>query len=85
MNGDDRWPVECDGDRYHPHEKLAEDMERQAILERVGWRFIRIRGTELTRDPAATMSTVCEQLARLELLQKDAKARAALEIQPPTS
>jgi very-short-patch-repair endonuclease len=28
-----RLAVECDGDRYHPHEKLAEDMERQAMLE----------------------------------------------------
>ena len=27
-----RLAVECDGDRWHPQEKLAEDMARQAIL-----------------------------------------------------
>jgi very-short-patch-repair endonuclease len=29
-----RLAVECDGDRWHPIEKLEEDMARQAILER---------------------------------------------------
>ena len=40
-----RLAVECDGDRYHPLEKLGEDMERQAVLERLGWIFVRIRGS----------------------------------------
>lgn len=34
--------IECDGERYHSGEdKIREDMERQTILERLGWRFIR--------------------------------------------
>ncbi|NDD13593.1 MAG: DUF559 domain-containing protein, partial [Betaproteobacteria bacterium] len=44
-----RLAVECDGDRFHPIEKLAEDMNRQAILERLGWRFARIRGSAFYR------------------------------------
>ena len=31
-----RLAVECDGDRYHPIEKLPDDMARQAVLERLG-------------------------------------------------
>lgn len=39
--------IECDGERYHSGaEKIREDMERQTILERIGWTFIRIRGSE---------------------------------------
>jgi very-short-patch-repair endonuclease len=57
-----RLAIECDGDRFHPVEKLAEDMERQAILERLGWRFLRIRGTEFFRNPDATMQRVMAKL-----------------------
>jgi superfamily I DNA and/or RNA helicase len=32
-----RIAIECDGDKFHPHEKLADDMARQAVLERLGW------------------------------------------------
>lgn len=29
--------VECDGDRYHPIDKLPEDMARQTVLERLAF------------------------------------------------
>ncbi|MDE2237610.1 MAG: DUF559 domain-containing protein, partial [Elusimicrobia bacterium] len=57
--------VECDGDRFHPAEKLAEDMQRQAVLERLGWRFIRIRGSQFFRDQERTMKPVFERLKNL--------------------
>ncbi|HJY85152.1 MAG TPA: DUF559 domain-containing protein, partial [Candidatus Binatia bacterium] len=41
-----RLAIECDGDRFHPTEKLPEDMARQAVLERLGWTFARIRGSQ---------------------------------------
>src|SRR5690606_3026261 len=41
QGGGRRLAVECDGDRFHPLEKIADDMERQAVLERLGWRFVR--------------------------------------------
>jgi very-short-patch-repair endonuclease len=31
-----RLAIECDGDRHQPLEKLSEDMDRQAVLERMG-------------------------------------------------
>jgi len=63
-----RLAVECDGDRYHPIEKLAEDMNRQAILERLGWRFARIRGSAFYRNPDQAMESVFKRLDELEIL-----------------
>jgi very-short-patch-repair endonuclease len=57
-----RLAVECDGDRFHPVEKVAEDMARQAVLERLGWRFVRIRGSQFFRDPDGAMKPVSETL-----------------------
>ncbi|GBC78363.1 hypothetical protein HRbin08_01852 [bacterium HR08] len=60
-----RAAIECDGDRYHPIEKIPEDLDRQAVLERLGWRFIRIRGSEFYRDREGTMRRVERELDRL--------------------
>lgn len=57
-----RLAVECDGDRWHPIEKLSEDMDRQAILERLGWTFVRIRGSAFFRTPEVAMRLVFERL-----------------------
>lgn len=57
--------IECDGERCHSGEaKIREDMERQTILERLGWRFIRIRGSEFFRDPDKTIERVVYELSR---------------------
>ena len=63
--GGQRVAIECDGDRYHPPERLTEDLERQAILERLGWRFLRIRGSEFFRNPDQALARVCQRLADL--------------------
>ena len=65
---DKRLAVECDGDRYHPLEKLAEDMERQSILERMGWVFSRVRGSEFFRDTDRALAPVFSKLESLEIL-----------------
>ncbi len=62
-----RLAIECDGDRWHPHEKLEEDMARQAILERLGWRFVRIRGSHFFRHPDQAMAPVFARLCALEI------------------
>lgn len=55
--------IECDGERWHSGEgKVREDMERQTILERLGWRFIRIRGSEYYRNSEETMKRVISEL-----------------------
>jgi very-short-patch-repair endonuclease/Cdc6-like AAA superfamily ATPase len=60
-----RLAVECDGDRWHPVEQIPEDMQRQAILERLGWRFIRIRGSEFFRNPEKAMEPVFDRLENM--------------------
>jgi very-short-patch-repair endonuclease len=60
--GGRRMALECDGDRYHSDENIQQDIERQAILERLGWRFIRIRGSVFFRDPERTMQGVIKRL-----------------------
>ena len=55
--------IECDGERWHSGDsKIREDMERQTILERLGWRFIRIRGSEYYHAPAQTIERVIQEL-----------------------
>jgi len=60
-----RLAVECDGDRYHPHEKLEDDMARQAVLERLGWSFVRIRGSQFYQDRNAALQPLFQRLAEL--------------------
>jgi hypothetical protein len=47
--------------------KLPDDMERQAILERLGWIFTRVRATEFLRDAERAMLPVYEKLEMLEI------------------
>jgi very-short-patch-repair endonuclease len=63
-----RLAVECDGERYHGPEKLQEDAERQAILERLGWKFVRIRGSLFFRDEDRALNPVFGRLAELDIL-----------------
>jgi transcription elongation GreA/GreB family factor/very-short-patch-repair endonuclease/uncharacterized small protein (DUF1192 family) len=65
IDGDQRVAVECDGDRWHTEENLRQDLGRQAILERLGWRFIRIRGSQFFRDPDGTMAAVFARLGEM--------------------
>lgn len=61
-----RVALECDGDRYHSGaQKIEEDMRRQTVLERIGWSFIRLRGSEYFRDPEKAMNRVVRELEEL--------------------
>jgi very-short-patch-repair endonuclease len=73
-----RLAIECDGDRYHPMEKLAEDIERQTILERLGWQFVRIRGSSFYRSPELAMRPVFDRIRELGILP-EAYANEELE------
>jgi len=56
-----RLAVECDGDRFH-YDKVEEDLARQALLERLGWTFVRIRGSEFYRDKTVGRSHAMQHL-----------------------
>lgn len=60
-----RLAVECDGERWHTPEQLQQDLERQSILERLGWIFVRIRGSIFFRDPDTAMAPVFAKLNHL--------------------
>jgi len=60
-----RLAVECDGEKWHTPEPLQRDLERQAILERLGWVFVRIRGSVFFRDPDTGMAPVFAKLDHL--------------------
>lgn len=65
--GGKRLAIECDGEKYHGNDKLEEDMKRQAILERLGWTFSRIRGSKFFRNPDAAMEDVFKKLEAMEI------------------
>jgi very-short-patch-repair endonuclease len=62
-----RLAVECDGERWHTPDQLHRDLERQAILERLGWIFVRIRGSVFFRDADAAMAPVFAKLGHLAI------------------
>ncbi len=78
-----RLAIECDGDRYHPIEKIPEDMERQSVLERMGWIFARIRGTDFLRNPDRAMKQVFEKLQLLEISPATSKKETSKPVPPP--
>ena len=60
---DKKVAIECDGEKWHStEEQIREDMERQNVLERCGWEFIRIRGSRYFKNPESTMKTLIEEL-----------------------
>ena len=59
-----RLAIECDGERWH-YDKAEEDLARQALLERLGWTFVRIRGSVFYRD-----KTPGRQVALLPLIHR---------------
>ena len=59
-----RLAVECDGDGFHGPERWRDDMRRQRILERVGWRFWRCFASSFYRDPEAVMADLVAALDR---------------------
>ena len=60
--------IECDGDAPYNVENLDQKLERQAILERLGWRFIHLRASQYYRDPEATLRSLGEKLTELGIV-----------------
>src|SRR6266550_4328597 len=77
-----RLAIECDGDRYHPLEKLPEDMDRQSVLERMGWIFTHVRGTEFFRNADRAMKPIFEKLQLLEISPNGAASDATAKKLP---
>lgn len=52
--------IECDGDKYHGINELENDLKRQSILERCGWKFVRIRASEYYYNREKSIKKVIE-------------------------
>jgi very-short-patch-repair endonuclease len=62
-----RLAVECDGDEWHTSETFEKDFFRQRMLERCGWTFFRISGSEYYRDSEKTLKKLWPKLEALEI------------------
>ena len=60
-----RLAIECDGDRYHGPDMWRQDMNRQRVLERVGWRFWRCFASSFYRDTEAVVKDLLDALSRM--------------------
>jgi very-short-patch-repair endonuclease len=60
-----RLALELDGDTYHGPDRWDADWQRQAILERLGWTFHRIRGSAYYRRPEESLTSLWERLESL--------------------
>ena len=60
-----RLAVECDGEQFHGPDKLQEDLDREAVLVRLGWTFERIRGSLFFRDEDRALAPVFRRLQEL--------------------
>ena len=61
-DGDRRLAIELDGDKYHTPERWADDLSRQRVMERVGWRFWRCWGSSFLLDPEGCISDLVATL-----------------------
>ena len=60
-----RVAIEADSERWHEHKLTREnDADKQAILEALGWRVLRIDDQQLRRHPRQTLARVRAALAQ---------------------
>jgi hypothetical protein len=60
--GNARVGILCDGGKLLPDHDLPGVLEHQMILERLGWKLIRVRASEYFRDPKKELETLRRRL-----------------------
>jgi very-short-patch-repair endonuclease len=74
--------VECDGATYHGSPSARDrDRTRQAVLENLGWRLVRLWSTDYFRDSEAAIGMIHERLQAI-LFEDRARASEAHDEQP---
>ncbi len=71
-----RVAVQCDGERDYPPGKLAQHIYRETVLERVGWRFVRLRASSFYRHQKASLESLVERLKTLGVEPFDSEEEA---------
>ena len=78
VSGNSRVIVACDGEHWVDSiQAAAEERCNQAILERLGWQFIRVRGSEWYLDPEAALEKIIGNLESLGIAPQADEAIAA--------
>jgi very-short-patch-repair endonuclease len=67
---DARLAVECDGDAFHGVDQFQADLSRQRMLERAGWRFVRIPGSRFYADPDREIDGVIRMASEVGILTR---------------
>jgi very-short-patch-repair endonuclease len=62
-----RVAIKCDGDREIAGERFKQAVDREAVLERLGWRFIRLRASQYYLNPKKTIQMVIRRLQLMGL------------------
>lgn len=62
-----RVAIRCDGDREYAPDRFQTVVERESVLERLGWRFVSLRATQYFRDPARTIKLLLDRLREMGL------------------
>jgi very-short-patch-repair endonuclease len=57
-----RLAIECDGDTWHGPDQYEADMARQRMLERCGWKFVRIRGSVFYANQSKAMEGLIDAI-----------------------
>ena len=62
-----RVAIQCDGDRAQTMESVEEERARQQMLRRLGWVFIRVRGSEFFQDRDRAIEKLQRRLQEVEI------------------
>jgi len=66
-DGNKRVALECDGERFHGEDQVENDLMRQIQLERLGWSFIRLRGSMYYSNKEKGINYVVEKLNNMKI------------------
>lgn len=75
--------IECDGDEWHGAEQWEADSSRQRRLERAGWHFVRITGSDFYRNPDGALSDLWAECDRLGIEPNPADKTAPSTVAEP--
>ncbi|MEY2195402.1 AAA domain-containing protein [Neobacillus sp. BF23-41] len=78
-----RLAIECEGDmEWQGEEKWKEEIERQRVLERVGWTFWRIRGSVFYSNPEKTMESLFAKLSYMGIRPHNQQKETSNNVSP---
>lgn len=69
--------IECDGDEWHGAEAYDADSHRQRVLERCGWRFCRVLGSEFDANSILTIERIEREASKLGIKPCEIDASSA--------